>query len=510
MSIALVVLIAVQYVWLSSAVKIKREEFDRRVLSAMRATAVLLEEKNTLKLLAQNFPDDFSGLPGVVTTDSNVFRVIKRVAGKTKEENHETIKTVVNVDRRGDANQVVVRTQTKTGNTVNTETQKAYILPAIPEPPTEPVSPTPVPDPPDKIATVINRVAGECKAAGDEWSEVLDSAGLTEMLHRQFANYQLPNEVSFAVLRSGDSSILLSAQPHKVSDFAYKTELLGFDFTGQGLWLLVNVPSRSKYVLASLGGMLGLSLLFTAIIIGVFLLALRLIFKQRKLNEITNDFISNMTHEFKTPLATISMTADTLNLGAVTGNTEQVKEYAAMIKAETGKLSHHVDRILEAALQEKQINVDKPVTNLKQVIETQMQLHGNLFTQHEVTYQFQLPDEQLNVVADEETLGYVIANLLDNAVKYTTLKPHIIITVERTAKSVLLKVEDNGIGIRKEDREMIFEKFFRSHTGNRHDVKGFGLGLSFVRNAVESWGGKVGVESQPEKGSIFFIELREA
>lgn len=486
-------LIAVQYFWLSSAVRSKQDEFDRRVLAAMRATAVLLEEKSTLKMIAESFPED--SLNEMV--DTNLVRIIKKVG---KNDAEETVNTVVQVERRGDSRHVVIQTQNKSTAPPVAKVQTVFALPEPPAPPEPPALPA-------NVADVISKVEGECKAAGSDWNEVLDSSGLAEALYRQLIRFHLPGEVTFAVLRSGDSSMLLSTQPHKVSDFAYQTELMGFDFTGKGLWLLVDFPDRGKHVWASLAGMLVLSLLFTAVILGVFIMALRLILKQKKVNEVTADFISNMTHEFKTPLATISMAADTMQLATVANSNGQVNEYAGMIKQEANRLSKHVDRILEAAAEKME---EPTYVDLVKILQKQLQLNENMLLQCEAIMHLQLPDEPVVVIAQEDNLGYVVSNLLDNAIKYSNGKPEITVEVRVSKTIATLKIADKGIGIRKEDREIIFEKFFRAHTGNRHDVKGFGLGLSFVKTNVQLWGGTVWVESEPGKGSTFFVELKLA
>lgn len=505
MSIALAVLIAVQYLWLGSAIKIKGEEFDRNVLTAMRATAVAMEEKSTLKFLSQKLKNDSLAVKEIMEADSGFIRFVEEAADETTPEKQE-IRTIVRINNEGKNKKVVIQTRTN-GDASEEVTEMNYNLPV---PPVPPLPPLPANERKEKLMSVMCQAADEYVVSTVDWKETLDSALLSKTIQKQFGKFQLPAEFAFAVFRSEDDSLLLSSSKEvKPAGFKYKTQLIGFDLSGKGLWLMVDFPERFKYVFASLAGMFILSLIFSAVIIVVFALALRLIFRQKKLNEITNDFINNMTHEFKTPLATISMTADTLQLHNVSGQNEQVKEYAESIKKETGKLSHYVDRILEAASQQKS-KEQGGVTDLKQVLRRQVQLHETIFEQNNVKLQMQLPEEETLVFADEENLGYVISNLLDNAVKYSKEKPEITIDVEVKDHMILLTVQDRGIGIGKEDRKMIFEKFFRVHTGNRHDVKGFGLGLSFVKCTLESWGGRIYVESEPGEGSTFYAELKKA
>lgn len=517
MSVALTVLIAVQYVWLSSAYKVKSEEFDRQTLNAMRATALALEEKNTLRYLAGKMKGDSLLANKWAREDSGFVDFVERAVGTesgAEEVRRQEVRTIVRIEREGGGQKVVVHTHSHKGEEENVETNIEYTV-------AEPPSPLALPEPPapvgpaeekrDKFISIMCQAADEYAAGENNFSALPDSVLLLKAIQQQFAKLQLPSDFSFAVLRApGDSLLLAGNRNYTGKDFTYKTELLGFNFGDKGLWLLIDFPSRFKYVFLSLAGMFALSVLFSAVIIVVFVMALRLILKQKKLNEITNDFINNMTHEFKTPLATISMTADTLNLDNVSRESDRVKEYANMIKDEARNLSRHVDRILEAAAGNNEKNKATAITDLTEAVKNQLQLHENVFAGHKVKLQMHLPDAPLRVYAEQENLGYVISNLLDNAVKYSKTEPEITLTLLAKGATALLSIEDKGIGISKEERAMIFEKFFRAHTGNRHDVKGFGLGLSFVKNTVEAWGGKVWVESELGKGSRFFVELKTA
>jgi two-component system phosphate regulon sensor histidine kinase PhoR len=263
-----------------------------------------------------------------------------------------------------------------------------------------------------------------------------------------------------------------------------------------------------QYIFSSMAGMLALSLFFTLAIVSAFGYSLHVIFRQKKLSEITNDFINNMTHELKTPLATISMTADTLGLASVSSNSGMVDEYSGMIKNEVKKLSRHVDRILEAAVLEKNgrgdstenICVNQLLADEVKIFESQVVLRNGKIS-------LSAPQEKLYVNGNKDLLRGAICNLLDNAIKYSKEVPEINVALSRSGNHIRVIIADKGIGISKADQKMIFEKFYRAHTGNLHDVKGFGLGLSFVKDVVESLHGLLGVESEPGKGSKFFVEL---
>jgi two-component system phosphate regulon sensor histidine kinase PhoR len=258
-------------------------------------------------------------------------------------------------------------------------------------------------------------------------------------------------------------------------------------------------------------GMLLLALGFTACIIASFAYSLYVILKQKKLSEITNDFINNMTHELKTPLATISMTADTLGLQQVSENPAMVNDYSGRIKTEVQKLSRHVDRILNAAATEREeAPAKQEYTNLTQIVQEEAIIFEQLARKQHAVIQTAITCEPLHVTGNADMLRSTISNLLDNALKYSKGNALIKIELKRAGKNILLSVQDNGVGISKSDQKFVFEKFYRAHTGNRHDVKGFGLGLSFAKGVIENLGGSIWVESEVQKGSTFYVTLATA
>jgi len=360
---------------------------------------------------------------------------------------------------------------------------------------------------------VVKNVANQyaiSKLNVSEIEDMIDSPKISSVLHKEFAKQALPRDFVFATYCVQGDSLMInkSASKTPLTDFTYQWPLLASDFVSAKSLLLVNFPLRYSFLLRSMGGMLLLSVLFTLIIIAAFVYSLHVIFSQKKLSEITNDFINNMTHELKTPLATISLTADTLGLSSVSQNAQMVDEYSVMIKNEVKKLSRHVDRILEAAVIERNGNgKPKEIVDMNELIQDEVKIFQAVVQARNGQIEVLLPPIPIRIHANKDMIRGALCNLLDNAIKYSKETPEIKISARRLSGKLLLSIEDRGIGIPKADQKMIFEKFYRAHTGNRHDVKGFGLGLSFVKNVVSSLEGKVWVESEPGKGSRFFIEL---
>lgn len=248
---------------------------------------------------------------------------------------------------------------------------------------------------------------------------------------------------------------------------------------------------------------------FTIIILAAFFLMVKTILDQRKLSKIKNDFVNNMTHELKTPLATISLAVDALQNSKVISNPEKSTYFSDIIKQENKRMNKHVETILQAALMDKQ---DMRLTLIP--------LHAHDVIQKVVnTFTLQLNEKggviDLNLVAkndcinaDEIHFTNLINNLVDNAVKYSKEEGlRIIITTHSTAKNLVVQVQDNGIGMSKETVKRIFEKFYRAHTGNVHNVKGFGLGMSYVKSVVDAHNGRIRVDSVLGKGSTFTIDI---
>lgn len=272
--------------------------------------------------------------------------------------------------------------------------------------------------------------------------------------------------------------------------------------------LIIVIPNFYSQVWGSLKWMLAGSILFTLIIVTAFYLTIRTIFKQKKLNEIKSDFINNMTHEFKTPLATISLAVDAIKNEKVKSNAEKLDYFSGIIKEENKRMNRHVETILRAALMDRQdLKLDKKLVNAHSIIE---HIVSNFNLQlsdknGKITFDLKASNDKLQV--DLNHFNNLISNLVDNAIKYSDSNPEIKISTYNIHKSFFFKIEDKGIGMNKETIKRIFEKFYRAHTGNLHNVKGFGLGMNYVKTVVDAHKGKIKVESTIGKGSTFLVEL---
>ncbi|MBT8219143.1 MAG: HAMP domain-containing histidine kinase [Bacteroidia bacterium] len=270
--------------------------------------------------------------------------------------------------------------------------------------------------------------------------------------------------------------------------------------------LMVHFPELSNLLWKSVLREILISVALVGVILFCFGYVVRVIFRQKKLSEMKTDFINNMTHEFKTPIATISLAADSITSPMILGNEDKVKRFANIIRQENQRMNSQVEKVLQMALLDKDdfelkisnINIHDIIIQAVSHLSLQVeQKDGKITTA--------LNAEKSFIEADVTHLSNIIHNLLDNANKYTPDNPEITVTTNNVPNGVEVIIADNGIGMSKEVRKHIFDKFFREHTGDIHNVKGFGLGLSYVKRIMTAHKGIIDVKSELGVGSKFIL-----
>ena len=274
---------------------------------------------------------------------------------------------------------------------------------------------------------------------------------------------------------------------------------------------LVNIhfPTMNSYIFSSVRFMIP-SVVFTFVLLVTFIFTIYIIFRQKKLTEIKNDFINNMTHEFKTPISTISLAAQMLQDPAVGKSPAMFKHISGVINDETKRLRFQVEKVLQmsmferqkAVLKRKELNANDLITGVVKTFALKVEKNNGSITTD-------LNSECPWIFVDEMHFTNVIFNLLDNAVKYKKPESELNLHVRTWDESgkLYISIEDNGIGIKKENLKKIFDKFYRVHTGNLHDVKGFGLGLAYVKKIIQDHKGTIRAESELNVGTKFIIVL---
>lgn len=297
------------------------------------------------------------------------------------------------------------------------------------------------------------------------------------------------------------------SMPH-LMDSRHKVQLFPYLGLKDKSYLYVGFPNQEIFALKSVWRQAVASLLFSGIILFCFWWTIRTILRQKKLSEMTTDFINNMTHELKTPLATISVAADALKNPRVQQEAAGMARYIGIIKEENQRMNRQVERVLQAArFERKQIGLKKETIDAHLLIEKAAR-HVDLQVQErEGQLEMDLEAERFDLNADPVHFNNMVYNLLDNANKYSPDAPHIRLHTYNQGNELVIAVSDQGKGISKSDQGRIFTRFFRVSTGNLHDVKGFGLGLSYVQETMEAHGGSVSVRSNPGKGSTFVLRF---
>jgi two-component system phosphate regulon sensor histidine kinase PhoR len=345
-----------------------------------------------------------------------------------------------------------------------------------------------------------------------QWEKTLeiDPREVDYTIKQTLAYQQIQTPFEFAVIKNDKVQEGTFRNAHK-NDFLkskYQIQLFPNNLKGENLLLSVVFPERTNYVLGSMVGILAGSLLFSLFILATFGLSLYFLIRQKKIGEMKSDFINNMTHEFKTPIATINLAADTIVNSRVINDETSIRHFIGMIKKENSRMNKKVETILQiASLDKKEIEFRFENVSMHAIVERAVETIEIQIHQRNGKITLNLDAADPNILGDTEHLSNLVNNLLDNAIKYSPEMPFITISTKNSKGGIILSVEDKGIGMTKAVQSKIFERFYRQSSGNVHDVKGFGLGLNYARSIIEAHKGTITVTSEPGKGSRFEIFL---
>lgn len=329
---------------------------------------------------------------------------------------------------------------------------------------------------------------------------------LKSELHQRGINL----DYKFSIASANSDSLLFATDRRGSfeSDNTYSTTLFPKETINDAGLLSITFPEKSSYMMKNMNVILASSASLLIVMIGCFAFTILTIFRQKKISEMKTDFINNMTHEFKTPVATIMIASEALKDPEITDDKQRLKRLAGIIYDENVRLGNHIERVLNIArIDRDDLKLEfKPVdmNDLIAAIIDSMQLQ---FNKKDAQVSVDLSASNAVVKGDELHLSNVMFNLIDNALKYSKEKPEIEISTNSQGKHLHIGISDKGIGMHKDQLSKIFEQFYRIPTGNVHDVKGFGLGLSYVSNIVKRHNGHIKVKSEKDKGSEFEIIL---
>ncbi len=538
MSVSLAGIITVQLLWIQNAVSIQKEQFDRKVNDALTDVVTKLERKENYMLIARNLNeiehqfdfqiqdidslmeyqlklsdslharllefdvmnDKLGWLEKDLITSSQIYRFIdstqslfvfdqsspqKIVVTTTfddsllKEQKND--KQIIAFNNRDDSTQITINTSFKLE-------KRSF-----------------------ELSDMLSKMVVEVESFRQPIEQRLDKNYLEGQLRKSLVDKGLMDEFEFAVITgTGDELIPVKSDgfTEKNLESPYRISLFPNDIFQRPNYLLLTFPTRQRFLFESIFFLLVGSIIFTLIIIITFSVTISVILKQKKFSEIKSDFINNMTHEFKTPIATISLAADSINNPKVLEFPDKVKYFTNIIKEENSRMNAQVENVLQMALIDKrEFDLQVKAVDVHEVIHRAVSNIRLLLERKEGEALLNLKAEVSMIQSDENHLYNIITNLLDNAIKYSGEKPLIKVNTANTTEGILISVEDNGMGISKEAQQKIFDRFYRVTSGNIHNVKGFGLGLSYVKAIVLAFKGKIEVESELGKGSRFSIIL---
>jgi len=486
MAVTFAALLYFQIMYLENMVKMRDEQFTEGVMRSLSSTSEFMEKQETLHFLEQDVNIIESSLYDSYGNETGFqYSVPNQDGSRTKYTLSSEIETgrsgqlgfpsaVQNVASRYGAIQEVIRSQYLYQKGLLNEVILSILRDASARPP----------------------------------FERADSTMIRNCLGTELANNGVNTPFEFAV-RKPDNTLLYSTgnyDPNK-SDM-YSIPLFGN--TDSYYTLVVDFPAKDTYIFRSVRFIIP-TLAFTVILLVIFIYTLVLAFRQKNIAEMKTDFINNMTHELKTPISTISLAGQMLSEPSIRKSDSSLTHLSEVIVDESKRLRFQVEKVLQLSVLDRtgntlkftDVNANSIIYNVVHTFKLKVEKQGG-------SIEAALDADYADVKVDEMQFTNVIFNLLDNALKYMKedVTPQLKVTTSNPVNGRLeIKVADNGIGIRKEHLKLIFEKFYRVSTGNRHDVKGFGLGLAYVKKMIEAFGGTIRVESEIGKGSVFIIDL---
>jgi two-component system phosphate regulon sensor histidine kinase PhoR len=482
-AISLLSLLGLQFYWLSNAMKLQRENFNIIANNAVHEIAKRLESQEAMgaflraTLMADNIQP---GQPAVRLHPSHLDRNLEESFGRPPENQFDKfgyqplISSQNQEDSTLQAIDKILADNQLLGN-------KGFMMAFMRE-----IQLT-------RSKSIEQRVN----------LEQLDS--ITQVI---FKKYELTNDYLYELVKADNAFFKRVASENKASgtQHVFLAKLFPSDHLTSNHYLVYRFQNQRAFFFSTISAQMVLSLCAILLLGLSFYLLVDLLLRQKRLSELKTDFINNMTHELKTPIATISLAADSLNNPSVLKNEDKILRFSRIIKQENIRMHKQVEKVLQMALLDKKdFNLKWSSINMHDLILAAIENISLQVEAREGSVQGFLNAVSPLINGDQTHLSNIINNLLDNANKYSPQKPHITVFTRNVDKGLEIIVKDEGIGLGRDVRKFIFDKFYRVPTGNIHNVKGFGLGLSYVKTMVEAHKGKIDVRSELGKGSSFIL-----
>ncbi|MGQ1786388.1 MULTISPECIES: sensor histidine kinase [unclassified Saccharicrinis] len=526
MSFSLLGIILVQFLWMNNAIKVRKEKFNATIYDAMNATVQRMQREQQANYFFRQFiPQRHSSITREDTSKKNSTPYFPMAGNKQDRLSPEDllpkkkstlspynrghIETHIEFQQHGKSKEVIIAQNNFDINneediyraqkalqlwqdSINRVIKKSGDLSAL---------------------NFINQFSFEIERRTTNPTDRIDTENLTRILDYELKARGIDLNYEYAVINK-NNGVLTQLCSHKYnrdkSDFGFVADLFPDDLirSWSPLALDIYFPNQNLFIYQSLNILLGSSLLFTLFILITFYFTFRTILNQKKLSEIKSDFINNMTHEFKTPIATINLATDNIGNPIIIDKPEHISPFLKIIKEENKRMNNQVERVLQMSLIEKQdFQLVQIKADLHVLINEAVDKIKLLAEQKSAEIKTNLRADLTVFNVDEVHFTNVIMNLLENALKYSEKTPKIEVSSQNTKSGIEISVTDNGIGMTKEQQSKVFEKFFRATKGNIHNVKGFGLGLSYVKAIIDQHQGNIFVKSKLGEGSTFKLFL---
>ncbi|MBN1387207.1 MAG: HAMP domain-containing histidine kinase [Bacteroidales bacterium] len=514
MLVSLTGIIWVQIIWINNAVRVRNDLFNRSVFNSLQSTARKIESSRQLGFyqrmmiadsLLQSQADEMQTIPFAGSyAGTRGMQGATGLRGKGESFSFSLTDDGENIHVLGDYQQYFI------GDSSERE---------MPEYSIESRENEPLNIDQKRFTTWLMQKSNDLRQMGDrmiselydwELNSSADRNEILSVLYGELANSGINTPFEFAIIENNRiiDGVHESSSPADLVSSNYTVNLFNDRLIRRNTRISVVFPERKNYILSSMSYLLGGSMLFSLIILITFALSIFFIIRQKKISDMKSDFINNMTHEFKTPIATISLAADTISNPKIINDEKRVKHFISMIKKENTRMNKQVENILQISSLDKsemefnysEIDMHSIIKRSIETIEIQVEgRNGNIFFYPEA-------DDPV-VYGDREHLTNLIHNLLDNANKYSVNEPEITLSTSNRNGYFVLSVADKGIGMTRSVQSKIFDRFYRQSSGNIHNIKGFGLGLSYVKAIVDAHNGDIKVFSESGKGTTFEVYL---
>ncbi len=512
MSTSLVGIISVQLYWINNAIESKDTQFDSDVKKALAAVSERIKTKEEDKFYRNIKP--FANSKQFLSSAQIRNYLIQQIDTATKsklsfgstiiEEDYKVPLDFLNDANFLDNDSIIFKRLTRK----NDYFQGQFVTGSKEIPSTFN----------EKKFSVTNRLE---ELERDYLSNFLSDYQSVIPIYQRISNREIDNtlkeelkrrdieiDYKYGVYNNGLATKLKSGYYTIDPDKSYSYSLFKDSEGNSDYTLYIDFPEKNKHILSDISYILLLSLFFIFIIIVAFSSSLYQLVKQKKISEIKTDFINNMTHEFKTPIATINLALDSIKNPKIINDEEKVLRYIKMIRDENKRMHGQVENVLRISrLEKNQIEISKDAVDIHDTIEDAITHVNLLVLDKKGTITTHFKAIQAEVLANHFHMTNVLVNILENALKYSVDPPKIDVFTESTSKNLIIKIQDEGIGMSKNAQKYIFDKFYREQKGNIHDVKGHGLGLAYAKEIIDNHHGTIFVDSEKGKGSTFIVKL---